>query len=76
MIMTPKDILNGKNLDIKKQICCYYKLSWGNALANSIGKGPFTAPSKAQVNTLLTSVHPFFEKEKTALMLHGNAGKY
>ena len=40
-----KIFVNGKNLGInkneKKNCCCSQKFNWGNALINSLGKGPF-----------------------------------
>ena len=36
----------------KNEFCYQHKLSWENALVKAIGKGPFTSPNKALVNTL------------------------
>ena len=50
-----KNIVNGKNIDNKKEknkCYCQYEVNWENVLTNSIGKGLFTGPNKALVNTL------------------------
>ena len=56
--------VNGKNMDTKEKeknkFCCLHKFYWENASVNSIGKEPFTGPSKALVNTMLPP--PFFAK--------------
>lgn len=49
-----KNIVNGKNIVNKKEkkTYCQYEVNWENVLTNSIGKGLFTGPNKALVNTL------------------------
>ena len=47
--------MDGNNVDkSKKEKKCWslHKPNWENYLVNSIGKGPFTGPNKALVNTL------------------------